>query len=55
MFMHIQHFYQECEPQLGYSVVYRMFAATIKQWILIMCGGGKIRQSFEGYLQTFKA
>ena len=29
------------------------YQAVILVWILIMCGGGKIRQSFEGYLQTY--
>ena len=58
--MNIQHFCQDYdhEPQLGYLVIYQVFAATIKQlflvWILIMFGGGKIRQSFKGYQQTFE-
>jgi len=35
--------------------VYCYYHGVILVWILIMCGGEKIHQSFEGYLQTFFA
>ena len=55
--MNIQHFDQGWEPQLGHLAVYQVFAAIIMQsfWYgFNYVWGGKIHQSFEGFLQTFE-
>jgi len=39
----------------GLPGVYWCYNGVILVWVLIMCVGENIRQSFKGYLQTFEA
>ena len=63
IFMHILHEYSALllrvwAPTWVFSSLLGVccyYQAVILVWILIMCEGEKIRQSFEGYLQTFEA